>query len=329
MENVLKILKIPFSVFMAVFTALTSLSVGNNFNIKKPDDVELTAALISDTHIRAMLYSRILLKPGLDDISKHVKPDLFISAGDNVDCGNEQNWQALGNMFDKYLSVDRKILSIGNHDTWVSYDTPHDFEPAKANFIKYAGEIMGEEIDNVYFTTEVNGYSFIVLGQEEPRTGSTISEEQLLWFEDALAAAAEKSEGKPIFVINHQPLNFTHAVGDNEHSNGFYSNETSDRIKSLLCEYKNVVYISGHQHYNLDADGTGEVENFKTVETLAEGVTLINLPSYEYGTCFTGGQGLFGQGIVMYVFADRIELCGRNFFLSNWQKDFDVTIELI
>ncbi len=313
--------------FAAIVVTLTSLSVGNNFVIPKDEAVQLSVAMVADTHVGEAFYRQLAFPAGVKDISRHVKPDVFLCAGDCTDNGNDANWEAFRKPIDRYLDVDERIIAIGNHDTWTSYDG-HDYAAARDNYLKYANAIMDTAFETVWFTREVNGYTFIVMGSEDDSTSAVISDAQLDWVEDALTKAAETSDGKPIFVVNHQPLNFTHAVGDNEHSNGFGDNAASERLLRIMDRYRNIIYISGHQHYGLKTDPAGEPEGFTTVEKVGAHVISVNLPCFGYGTFLEGGKDVLGQGIVMYVYGDRVELKGRNFFLSNWVKTFDVTVPL-
>ncbi len=314
--------------FAAILATFMNLSVGNNIIISKDADVQLSVALVADTHVGQEFYRQLTFPAGVKDISRHVKPDVFLCAGDCTDNGNDANWQAFKEPIDKYLTVKERIIALGNHDTWTSYDGEREYDDAKRNFLTYANEIMDTDFDTVWFTREIGGYSFIVMGSEDDSVGATISNAQLNWVERELAEAAAKADGKPIFVINHQPLNFTHTIGENEDGNGFSSNAASDRLLRIMDQYENVFYISGHVHYGLKADPEGEPEGYTTVEKVGEHVTSVNLPCYAYGTFFTGGEDVVGQGLVMYVFKDRVEFKGRNLFLSNWITAFDVTVPL-
>lgn len=327
MDSVLNVLRRAAAIVIAIVTALTSLRFGENFRSNKNPDALLTVAMVADTHITRALYRRAIFLPGLRDLSAHVRPDVFLCAGDCTDNGNDANWRAFQGMLDRHLPDPERIIALGNHDTWTSYDTPHLYTDARDNFLRYAGEMMGMQLEAVWFTREIGGYPFIVMGSEDTSVGAVIGDAQLDWLAQAMADAAAAHAGKPIFVINHQPLNFSHTAGDNEHGNGYESNEASTRVREILGQYDNVFYISGHQHYNLSADDTGEIEGFRTVEQIGS-ITSINLPSYEYGTFLTVGTGLLGQGIVMEICADRVILRGRNFFLANWQKDFTVELPL-
>ncbi len=328
MEKVLDVLKIAASIVTAVCTALGSLAFGNHSALTRPAGARLTAALIADTHMTDAFYRKMIFKPGLKDMSKRVNPDLFVCAGDSTDNGNETNWEAFKEMLDKYLTVENKIITLGNHDTWMDYDSEHEYGPAKDLYLKYANQIMGTGFDSVYFTREINGYSFVIMGPEDTRVSETVSEQQIAWLRGAMADAAEKSQGKPIFVINHNPFNFTHGIGDNENRNGFNSNEECDAVREILDRYENVIYISGHTHFGLDSEGSKEAPGFTTVEKVGNNITSINLPCYEYGSFVTGGDDFFGPGIVMTVFDDRIELQGRNFLLGVNLEDFFITVPL-
>lgn len=316
-------------VVVAPVTSLISMAYGGAEKTDvKQDEVKLSAVLISDTHIKDSFFRKAILDTGLHDISKTVKPDLLVVAGDCTDNGNEENWEAFAKSMEKADVADR-IVTMGNHDTWTSYDTPHDYEPALANFVRYGGEIMGREIDGVDFTYDVNGYRFIVLGSDDTSTAATLSDEQLAWADEALAEAAAEFAGKPIFVILHQPLNFTHAVGDNEHSSGI-NGDGSEKLKAIMDKYENVIFFSGHQHYGLSNDKIPNrmIEGFQTVEQVGENITSVNLPSFEYGSYVTGGEPHIGQGLVMYVFEDSVRFLGRNFVLGGWISSFDVTVAL-
>ena len=329
MEKLKALLQKAIPFLTAIFLALTTLSVRNNLIVKKEDGVRLAAALISDVHYGDVFYRQLALPPGLRDLTRHVKPDLFVLAGDCTDNGNDENWTALQKTIDKNLKVDNIILALGNHDTWTSYDDEHTYGTAKDNFLRYSNAIMGTDFDTVWSSRTICGYPFIVLGSEDDSTGATISDAQLSWLETALAEAAESAAGKPIFVINHQPFNYTHAVGDNEHGNGFESNTQSERLLAILDRYENVFYISGHQHYPLALEPTAEdPAGFTTIEHVGDHITSVNLPCYGYGTFLEGGTSVFGEGLVMYVFDDHVQFKGRNFFLANWSRDFDVSIPL-
>ena len=328
MSNLTYFVKNFFAILLAITTSFGSMSFFSG-NRNASDDALLSIAAISDTHITSEFYRRAVLIPGVKDVTKNVQSDVFLVAGDCTDNGNEENWAAFRSVLDKYLSVDHSIIALGNHDTWTSYDTPHDYAPARENFLKYAGAIMGMQLTEVWYTYEANGYTFIVMGSEGTGVGEDLSDDQIAWVDAEMAKAAAAAPEKPIFVINHQPLNFTHAVGDNESGNGIETEGASEKLQATMDKYKNVFYISGHQHYGLNDGTKGFPEGFSTMEKVGENITSINLPSYEYGSFVTGGNAFIGQGLVINVYADRVELSGRNFALNSWVRDYNVTVPLV
>ena len=64
-----------------------------------------------------------------------------------------------------------------------------------------------------------------------------------------------------------------------------------------------------------------------TVEKVGENVSSVNLPCYMYGSYVFGGDPLIGDGLVINVYADRVEFLGRNFVVGGW-IDFTETVPL-
>lgn len=69
--------------------------------------------------------------------------------------------------FSKYSPAENIILAVGNHDTWNDeIDEEHEYEESKKLFIEYNKKIADRELDKFYYSTVVNGYTFIVLGAD-------------------------------------------------------------------------------------------------------------------------------------------------------------------
>ena len=333
METIQKYLRAIASVLLGLITTFSSLLGLGGGGIPEEaateDTLCLTIAAVSDTHIND--EARVaLLGAGLRDISSaDLDTDVVLFLGDSTDNGNTENWEMFTKAVNNNCTVNHKIVVLGNHDTWLSYDSEHEYGEALGNYLKYANAIMGTSYTSAHFTYEVDGYQFIILASEETGVGADVSDAQLAWADRQLQAAAAKSAGKPIFVLMHQPMNYTHAVGDNEGSNGFNDNEASKKLRKILDKYENVIYISGHQHYGL-SDGTDAYSNpdgFKTVEKVGDHITSVNLPCYTYGSYAFTGDPLIGDGLIINVYADRVEFLGRNFVVGGW-LDFKETVPL-
>lgn len=319
-------MKTALGVVISILLSFSSMSFFLPKNMGGADGAALTAAFMSDTHITGELYRRLIFTPGVKDVSRRVKPDLFVVTGDCTDNGNDKNWSAFASVLEKHLTTENRLIAMGNHDTWTSYDTPHDYGEAKENYLRYANAVMGTSYEDVWFTYEINGYTFIVTGSEDTSVGATISDAQLSWLEQTLAAAAEP--GKPIFVISHQPLSFSHSVGEDD-DDGFKDVAASRRMQEILDRYENVFLFSGHLHYGLNDGKLDYPAGYTTVERIGSHITSVNLPSYEYGSFGLGGSAWIGQGLVMRVYADRVELLGRNFALGQWVNAVQVTVPLV
>ena len=321
------------TVLLALITTFTSLLGLGGGGIPEEaatqDTLCLTIAAVSDTHITPALAP--MLTAGLIDMSADdLDVDVALFLGDCTDNGNVENWEAFTSSVTKYCAVKDKIVAIGNHDTWIDYDTPHEYDEALENYLTYSNAIMGTDHTTPWFTYEVEGYHFIVLATEGTGVSADISDEQSAWADEQLAAAAADSAGKPIFVLMHQPLNYTHAVGNNLDGNGFSDNEQCKKLRDTMDKYENIFYLSGHTHYGL-SDGTAAYSDpagFKTVEKVGKNITSINLPSYTKGSYVFTGDPLIGDGLIINIYADRVELLGRNYIAQGWLDSFTVTVPL-
>ena len=294
--------------------------------VPKPKDTVLRAAVFSDTHITGALYRRLILIPGMRKLNRF-SPDLLIFAGDCTDNGNEKNWGGFTRTVLKHCRIRERIVAIGNHDTWLSYDTPHDYAPAKENYLKNANQLMGTANEEVYFYREENGVPFLTLGTEGTGVGETVSETQLRWLEATLRETAGKHPGRPLIVINHHPLNHTHGVGENEHGMGIEGN-ASEKLRRILDAHENVIYLCGHIHFGVQREGP-----FATVQKVGEHITSVCLPCYEYGELFNGkyrspGDPLIGAGLIMDIGETEITLRGVNFLHGKEKKSFILTVPL-
>jgi 3',5'-cyclic AMP phosphodiesterase CpdA len=289
------------------------------------DTLCMTIAAISDTHVGKDAIGAAFLTPGMRDISDpSLDVDAVLFLGDNTDNGNVDNWEVFTKSVTANCKVKNKIILLGNHDTWISYDTPHVYEEGLKNYLHYSNLIMGTNNTLPYFTRVFNGYWFICLAQEDTSVSATVSDTQLNWLEEQLRLAAADGNGKPIFVLLHQPMNYTHAVGDNLNNNGINDGQ-SEKLQAILDRYENVFYFSGHQHYGLN-DGTDQIPaGFSTVEQVGKNITSVNFPAFGRGSYFDGGDPLIGDGLIINVYADRIEFLGRNFVEGGW-LDFNQNV---
>ena len=315
-------------VIMTVVTFIAPFSHKKESKIeRKNENCKAAFAAISDTHLKDNFIRLGMFEFGLQDLAQAKdKLDAFVIDGDITDHGYPEHWQAFTDTLLKYDVSDNNIMVLGNHDTWGGDRT---YEYTKSNFIKYSKDATGRDIDDVYFTADICGCPVIVLGSQADHTGPTFYRDQLDWFAEEMAKAAEK--GLPIFVFCHQPFNGTHGLPynwelekDADPDDGGIG-ESSDEILEICNRYKNVVFISGHVHAGLST--ADDKTNYSSVEKVGN-VTSVNLPSYEYFDFMRGGHLFNGTGYIFEVYDNEILLRARNFATGTWLEKYDYVIEI-
>ncbi len=325
------VFKAVSAVFMAIATLISFPFAGNisaDFAPRDSENVNLVFASVSDTHMKDSATRAFMLELGLSDMENADYPlDAFVLAGDITDHAYEEQWQKTADVFAKYKPAKNIILGVGNHDTWGSEEDDR-FPESQERFMKYGGKIMNRELDKVYYSTKVNGYTFVVMSSEDDGTDAYISDEQIAWLDATMAEAAK--DNLPIFLVLHQPLNGSHGLpatwGDDEPEpmDGGIGLE-SDKVEAVLQKYKNVFYISGHIHNGIGEKFTSEAWGYKSVETIGN-VTSVNLPSYMY--LGYRGQVMSGLGFVFEVYDDEVVIRARSFSSNVWYTAYEYTIDL-
>lgn len=304
------ILTIIFA-FTNLFGGTIQLSTENPIKFVDPDNCKMAFVALSDTHLRDTAFQPHLFANGLQDIDNAETPfDALVIAGDISEMGDgpsyDVTWEALDN---SEIGKKPVLLATGNHDIRLAYEYQTELIMDKA------GEYLGIEIDKPYYSYEVNGYKFIVMGSDEWQfEKAVISDEQLAFIDSELEAA----NGKPSFVICHQPLADTHGLPE-VWKNGDLG-EDSAAVKAVLMKHKNVFYLNGHLH-----DGVYE----KSLEIFDEenGVYSINLPAFgkdnDYGEFSQTGLGTYVE-----VYEDSVVFTARDFargeILEGYTYTFDI-----
>ena len=319
------------SAFFMAITTLISFPVAGNISAEfaptDKENVKLTFAAISDVHMKDSATRGFMLELGLADMEKADYPlDALVVAGDITDHAYEEQWQKTANVFAKYNPAKNIVLAVGNHDTWGSDDDR--FEPSAERFIKYGGQIMNRELDKTYYSTKINGYTFVVMSSEDDGTNAYVTDEQIEWLDATLAEASK--DNLPIFLVFHQPINESHGLpitwGDDEPEpmDGGIG-EQSEKVEAVLQKYEKIIYISGHLHLGLGDKFTSKLWNYQTVETYGN-ITSVNLPCYMYFNPM--GQIMSGTGVVFEVYEDQVILRPRSFSSNVWYTAYNYTIEL-
>ncbi len=290
----------------------------------------LTAELISDPHIeQTELLRPEFLKAGLRNM-KWAKNDIdvLLVDGDITNYADEPSLAEYYDIIKKHSPVP-VITTAGNHDIGHVGDrdvTDITREEALANFIRYSNDYYGTAHEHNYYSMDVEGYKFIVLGDEVINGGHwdamDMSPEQIAFLDDELAEGTK--EGKPVFVCCHWPV---------DGMNGqeiIYPDSPIDLsvndIKTVMEKYENVIYISGHMHGGIRCTWAGEKYDMPIVEQ-ANGVTYVSLPTF--GIINMYGLLQAGTGMQMEVYEEEIIFRPRNFITNQWFTNSVYTIELV
>ena len=308
----------PFFKGLSLVTTPVLGGFDTPFAPKDEKNCRLFVALIADVHMRWEDYRMRRFAFGLFDM-EHSKRrlDALISVGDLTDHGETMSWRRTKEVFDKYDPADTFIMALGNHDTWTTMPDPETdgYDFASKLYLNYVEKLTGEKEEKVYYSKDVNGYKFIVLGSETSECDGCIGPEQIEWCDRELAEAAKT--GKPVFVINHTPFLYTHGLpwtatkGKDAAPDEGGLKHGGDELKAVIRKYKNVLYISGHSHMGL----SGRVSKHSSFEDVG-GFYSLNLPCY----MFPNHDGLRGPGYgyVLEVYDDEILLRCRSFLNGTW-----------
>lgn len=310
-----------FSKLIALFTSLL-LSMGvftpPRTESPLPSGAEkpiLQVALLADSQIWANSDRHWTFMAACEDIENNTDAlDAVVLAGDLTESGDDPTNQIVIDLL-AGLSVDKKLIASGNHDVRLNYTHTMARFIADANALGSGDAVIGKP----YYRTTVGGYTFVVLGSEKQRLERAyLSDEQLDFLDAALADGTK--DGKPAFVICHQPLSNTHGLPEIWRTGDL--GEQSAQIKEIIQKYDNVFFLSGHTH-----SGFGEY----TYDDSVPGVNLVNIPPVgkPASRCYEPA----GQGIVMQVYEDRVVFKARNFAEGVWLggdfPDFDRAYALV
>lgn len=280
-----------------MFGMVAPPSTAEPIEFKDSENVKMSAVFFSDTHVRDTGFSEYFLQNGFKDIENSEEAfDAFVLVGDVSEFGDKVSYDIAWNTIENYCPVQTVMLVTGNHDIRLDYDGQTEM------FREKQSEYLGTEIEKPYYSYDVNGYTFIVLGSDEWQFEKmTLSAEQLSFVDSELARATEN--GKPAFVVCHEPLENTHGLPEVWKNGGI--GEQSDELFAVLTKYKNVFYLNGHLH-----DGVYE----RSLEVLNEenGVYSVNLPAFgkanDYGEILQSGLGTY-----MEVYENEVVFTARDF----------------
>lgn len=281
------------------------------YEVKKDDlivfedseNVKLSMAIIADTHLPNRESAELNLKNTFTDIeNSKEKFDAFLIAGDIADYGTDNEYERFFRVLDNQKAVPNMFVTMGNHDARLFYNKN------KKIMVKKTAEYLKDKTGKIYYSYDIKGYTFIVLCTEKRILEKAyISKEQIDFLDRELARGTK--EGKPVFVMCHQPFAFTHGLPEVWKTGDM--GEQSDEVRAVMEKYSNVFFINGHLH-----GGIFE----KVAETLNEekGVYSISIPGYRKPNNF--GIQDCGVGYYCEVYDDRVVFTARKFISGEYIK---------
>lgn len=281
------------------------------YEVKKDDpivfedseNVKLSMAIIADTHLPNRESAELNLKNTFIDIeNSKEKFDAFLIAGDIADYGTDNEYERFFRVLDNQKAVPNMFVTMGNHDARLFYNKN------KKIMVKKTAEYLKDKTGKIYYSYDIKGYTFIVLCTEKRILEKAyISKEQIDFLDRELARGTK--EGKPVFVMCHQPFAFTHGLPEVWKTGDM--GEQSDEVRAVMEKYSNVFFINGHLH-----GGIFE----KVAETLNEekGVYSISIPGYRKPNNF--GIQDCGVGYYCEVYDDRVVFTARKFISGEYIK---------
>ena len=287
-----------------------------------PDEILLNVSIISDTHLDARFPGgKLNLERGLRDMNKFDN-DAIVHVGDITNYGDEASVKYFYDIMQGNCDAENWVVATGNHE--IGHPEEFTNEEARQNFIKYHNEYTGQNIENAYYSIDVEGYTFVVLcDQSEDNWDSCdIYEDQLNFLDAELARGT--AEGKPVFVVCHVPVEGANGQDIIYEDGGL--DEYSDVVKTILEKYENVFFISGHVHTGINGHLSKELFDISCVET-ENGVTYVNLPTY--GIVNRYGIPWNGMGFQMEVYEDEVVFRARKFNTSRWYGFYEFSIDLV
>lgn len=309
--------------FISVLIALTSAFSfiprqiwfgSEKYEAADSESMILNAALISDTHSDSSFFhdrSKIMRRvfcgvSQTDDI-----PDVLVMAGDISNASDPKEYRMLEWSMENFNKIGTVLPAAGNHDVRAR-DT---YAEACGYFCDFA-RFCGIETDKTYYSADVNGFKFIILGSEDKLSlEADISDAQLQWLEAQLIEGMKTN--KPVFIVCHQPLYDSNNVRfDPDAEKNYGVGSQSGRIEEILEKYVPdygypVFFINGHLHHDF---------NDYTVDgDFCKNLYCITLPSAS-----KTGEG--GLGMALEVYPDKILLRGRNYITAEWINEYSIPL---
>lgn len=280
------------------------------YEVKKDDpivfedseNVRLSMAIIADTHLPNRESAEKNLANTFEDLANSKeKFDAFLLAGDIADYGTNNEYNRFFRVLDNQKVVKNLFVTMGNHDARFFFKKNNKIVTKKAE------EYLGIKTNGKpYYSYDMNGYTLIVLCTEKRVLEKAyISKEQIGFLDKELARGTK--DGKPVFVMCHQPFAETHGLPEVWKTGDM--GEQNDEVRAVMEKYRNVFFINGHLH-------GGIFEKIAEVLNEENGVYSISIPGYRKLNNF--GIQDCGVGYYCEVYDDKVIFKARKFISGEY-----------
>lgn len=224
--------------------------------------------------------------------------DFVIVAGDVTYYGYDNDYNEFNNIKSEFTLP---IYTIrGNHECYLNGSDNYDY--TNNSYITKVGELNYEIVKN----NDV----YLFIGMNEENSSTPFSDEQLSWLESKV----NEYSNKRIFLIVHYYYGDT---GNVNHIVSIHSPINQERFVNIITNNKDLIYMSGHTHLNLNTQIYGKYNNIKAKDTYCNRIHIPSCAKPRYsttgieGSAIVDGEG--SEGYLMEVYDTGIYLRGFNF----------------
>ena len=292
------------------YDVIYDISKDDPITFTDSENVKLSMAIIADTHLPNRVSAEKNLSNTFADLENSPESfDAFLMAGDIADYGTDNEYERFFRVLDNQKAVKNILVTMGNHDARLFYKSSTKIIKKKI------GEYLNIKDPKIYYSCDINGYTFVVLCTEKRMLEKAyISKEQIDFLDKELARGTR--DGKPVFVMCHQPFAETHGLPEVWKTGDM--GEQNDEVRAVMEKYRNVFFINGHLHGGIFP---------KLAETInaENGVWSISIPGYRKENNF--GITDAGVGYFCEVYEDKVVFRARNFLKGEYVKGDYTTLE--
>ncbi len=310
-----KLFALVMSLVYSINGGVTAPSTADVIKASNPAKVKMVFATLADPQVSNYLFDRYqsFQESCIDLRNAECDFDAIVGVGDIAENGLAEEYQLV---YDELKDIDtRFIMATGNHDIRL-----RAYSQSVSRFSSFTNALNGDSaMTKLAYSEKVNGYKFIVMGSDRTEMEEAyISPAQLEWLDSEIAA----ENGKPVFVVLHQPLKLTHDL-PNTWGNGTNLvagsvGDQSDDIKTILAKHAKkgtVVLLTGHLHSGLGDNSYEEIEGFYS----------INIPSISIENKDGAVNGT-GLTYICEVYKNQILFRARNLQKGEWIPEWDIKI---